>query len=1043
MLQLSPVCVALWAGAFQTVEKLNAPLARDPDLGGGQVSTFEFGASGARLLFAGDPLADDDFELWSVPFSGGLLARLSARSANGPFATFEYRAVPARNLTVYWTDQDTPSQFELFVNRNDGGAAPARLHPPFAAGRNAGGDFALTADAVVYRADANVAAQFELFRAPLDGSAPPVRLSDAMVAGGSIGFSAFQHGTFALSPALDRAWYLADARSDGRTELFSVPVDGSSAAVRLNGNLPSGGQVHLADQAVTNQLELYSVPAAGGTSVRLSAVPVAGGDVWLEEPLVTESGLVVYRADALDDDEVELFAVPADGSAAPLRLNAPMPHAGFVLEAELVPGGARVIYKADQTIDDEYQLWSVPSDASAAPVALLGAAFMTAAQTIVGVSATRALCQADRDGDGDFELYSVPVDASAAPLELAPAAELFSARLSPDGTHALFVVRAALDRRELHGVLLDGSTPPVLLSPPLPPGGQVVTPAFRADGAVAFLCDARVRGQFGLWSNRAGALHELTPELPPVPFVGDVSAYAWAPDGASVLYGADRFLDGHGTVTRVDLATRSETFTPPQQFTVDELFFPPRSERFAFKTSFVAPEFPHPASRNLWSAPLADASLAQRLTGDTSLGPVRFTDDERAVVALSNSGYRIDPEAHLQLVPLDGSAAPRELAPPTNRPSGIYPLELTPRTARALFGLFDAFSGRGHALYAAPLDVPGPAEPLDLAAHADPFVRGMVVRSSDELVLFVSDLVPFVPELFTVPADGSRPPQRLLPPLPAGREVKGELVLSPDGARVLYLTDARVDEVFELVSTRIADGASVVLSGTMVAGGGVVTAVDAEPSFRISPDGARVVFLADRVQDDVIEFWSAPLDGSAPPVRLHAPLSGALDAVPPAHFTPDGTHVVLALERAVDGVVELVAARTDGSGTPIMLNAPFPPGGGVFAQSSLGTRHTVALAPGGRHVFYLAEQETDGVVELFGVPLDGSSAPRKRSAPLVAGGNVVDFVLRSTPGALLYRADQEVDETFELFLSSFPDEAPPHQGSAAPGASVTRTVDPR
>lgn len=1052
------LAVVPFSSAFQDIEKINAPLARDPDLGGSQISSFDFSASGARLLFVGDPLADNQVELWSVPFAGGPLARLSARTSSASIPTFEYATVPGRNLVVYWTDQDTPNTFELHVNRVDGSTPPARLHPPLPAGRDAGGDFALTADAVVYRADASTDAQYELFRAPLDGSTAPIRLSAPMVAGGSIGFAEFQHGSFALSPAGDRAWYLADALIDGRTELFSVPVDGSSAAVRLNGNLPSGGHVrsarftpdgsrivYVADQAIVGRLELYSVPAAGGTPVRLSATPVAGGSLWLEAPLVTDDGTrVVYRADALTDGEVELFSVPTDGSSAPVRLNAPMAHAGYVADAELVPGGARVLYLADQQSDEVYELWSVPIDASAAPVRLLGATFAgSIGQSVIGSGPTRALCQADRDGNGVPELYSAPVNASAPPIQLAAAFVRFSAALSPDGTRALFTTRDALGRVELYGVPLAGGTAPRRLSPPLPPDGQIVTPRFRADGAVAYLCDARVRGQFGLWSSAGGAPRELTPSLPPAPIVGDVSAYAWSPDAASVLYGADRFRDGEGTVTRVELATRSEAYTPPQLFTVTEFLFPPHSERFAFTTYRVAPEFPNPAFLDLWSAPLADIALARRLTGDTSLGPVRFTDDDRAVVASSNSGLGLAPEAHLEVVPLDGSSAPRELAPPTGRPSSVSPLELAPRTARALFGLFDPQSARGHALFAAPLDTPGTAEPLDLALHPGPQVRGMIVRPTDELVLFVADLVPLVPELFAVPADGSRAPQRLLPPLPSGREVKGELALSPDGTRVLYLTDARADEVFELVSTRIADGASVILSGAMVAGGDVALALDPEPSFRISPDGTRVVFLADRVQDEVVEYWSAPIDGSSPPVRLHAPLSGTLDAVPAPHFTPDGQRVVLALERAVDGVVELLSARTDGSGTPILLSAPFPPGGGLFTQSSLGTRNTVALAPGGRHVFYLAEQETDGVVELFSVPLDGRAAPLKWNAPLVAGGDVLDFALRPTPGAVLYRADQEVDEVFELYLSSFADFAPPHQGSGAPGASVTRTVDLR
>ena len=84
-------------------------------------------------------------------------------------------------------------------------------------------------------------------------------------------------------------------------------------------------------------------------------------------------------------------------------------------------------------------------------------------------------------------------------------------------------------------------------------------------------------------------------------------------------------------------------------------------------------------------------------------------------------------------------------------------------------------------------------------------------------------------------------------------------------------------------------------------------------------------------------------------------------------------------------------------------------------------------------MFFLGEQESDGVVELYSAPIDGSGPPRKWSAPLVAGGNVTAFALRPSPGAVLYHADQEVDGRFELHLSELPDPAPRHTASTPPG----------
>lgn len=159
---------------------------------------------------------------------------------------------------------------------------------------------------------------------------------------------------------------------------------------------------------------------------------------------------------------------------------------------------------------------------------------------------------------------------------------------------------------------------------------------------------------------------------------------------------------------------------------------------------------------------------------------------------------------------------------------------------------------------------------------------------------------------------------------------------------------------------------------------------------------------------------------------MNGPLVGHVSRfawTPDGHFTRDGRFVVFAVSMSC-GVV-LLAAPVDGSGSPRVLNWPFPQGGGVL-QNSSGILDSVAIAPGGRSVFFLGEQDTGGVVELYSAPIDGSAQPRKWNAPLVAGGNVTAFAPRPGPGAVLYRADQDVDQRFELYLSELPDAPPPH-----------------
>jgi hypothetical protein len=64
-------------------------------------------------------------------------------------------------------------------------------------------------------------------------------------------------------------------------------------------------------------------------------------------------------------------------------------------------------------------------------------------------------------------------------------------------------------------------------------------------------------------------------------------------------------------------------------------------------------------------------------------------------------------------------------------------------------------------------------------------------------------------------------------------------------------------------------------------------------------------------------------------------------------------------------------------------------------------------------VWYLADQDTDEIVELYMGPLDGSVTPSKLNGALVAGGGVVSFDT-ADPWAV-YLADQDTDEVYELY----------------------------
>ncbi len=97
--------------------------------------------------------------------------------------------------------------------------------------------------------------------------------------------------------------------------------------------------------------------------------------------------------------------------------------------------------------------------------------------------------------------------------------------------------------------------------------------------------------------------------------------------------------------------------------------------------------------------------------------------------------------------------------------------------------------------------------------------------------------------------------------------------ISPDSSRVVYLADQDTNEVLELYSVPVGGGPVKKLNGQLVEKGDVSPAftVDWNSTFQISPDGSRVVYLADQDTDEIFELYSVPI-GGGPSVKLNGTL---------------------------------------------------------------------------------------------------------------------------------------------------------------------------
>jgi Tol biopolymer transport system component len=324
----------------------------------------------SRLVFVSDRDVDERFELWSVPTTGGIPVKLNGvLTGEGDVQSFDI--APGSGRVAYVADQQTNEVFEAY-SAPIGGGAPIKISAPLPAGSDVLGVAYLPGgQRVLYFVVAAATGQIEIWSAsPLGGDAD--RLHPVLAADRSI-------TSFAISPDGSRVVFVADLAQNDVFELWSVPASGGEP-VRLNGTLTSGGDVaieprpaftpdggrviYVADQLQDGRLELFGVPAAGGTALRLNRTLVSPGQ-WQVLGFVptADSTRVAYvlrsRPSAVDPWQEGLYSVAVTAGAS-TRLDGPASTGGDVHPTPVVPpsGSRFALYLADQGFDEQYDLYS-------------------------------------------------------------------------------------------------------------------------------------------------------------------------------------------------------------------------------------------------------------------------------------------------------------------------------------------------------------------------------------------------------------------------------------------------------------------------------------------------------------------------------------------------------------------------------------------------------------------------------------------------------------------------------------------------------------
>jgi Tol biopolymer transport system component len=243
-------------------------------------------------------------------------------------------------------------------------------------------------------------------------------------------------------------------------------------------------------------------------------------------------------------------------------------------------------------------------------------------------------------------------------------------------------------------------------------------------------------------------------------------------------------------------------------------------------------------------------------------------------------------------------------------------------------------------------------------------------------------------------------PTKVNAQLQAGRDVL-DFRISPDGSKVVYRADA-VDDMFDLYVVDLANpGVATKLSAPLAAEGWV------RSGYHFSPDSTRVIYRADQAATDLVELFIASVASPGTSQRVNSTLVAGGSVLDAFAFSPDGLHIAYVADQDADSVLELYAVDVATLGTSQKLNGALVSGGDVCRFE---------FSPDSSRVAYCADQSTDELMELYTVALSTPGIANKINPPLVAGGRVTPlYEFGPQSDFIVYVAAQEAAERPELY----------------------------
>lgn len=172
--------------------------------------------------------------------------------------------------------------------------------------------------------------------------------------------------------------------------------------------------------------------------------------------------------------------------------------------------------------------------------------------------------------------------------------------------------------------------------------------------------------------------------------------------------------------------------------------------------------------------------------------------------------------------------------------------------------------------------------------------------------------------------------------------------------------------------------------------------------YRISPDGRTVVYFADATVNDMYELYSVPIHGGTP-VRISDTMTNG-GSVLSGHFeiSGDSRRVVYMADQDTNELIELYSVPITG-GEVTKLSDP-----------AVGAVDSMSISPDGRKVVFIVDTNALGLMKLYSVDITGGD-PVELNGTLAENGRVWFYKISPNSSWVVYTAGQDLGTAHELY----------------------------